>query len=597
MIYPKTVEQAGNTRHNRYRLVYTGSSSVFILLGGLAALGGIWLLFSGYGILRYSGLENLISAGRMISLPLRPETFFVGMIGGTVLGKFKGRFARLLRRKGNNGNDKSVKSTQSIITGLMKNVQNKMDNIEEMVEKRGSHGLNSQSYKKEISYIRDHMKGIRYDLNDLRSSGNALSSYLDIHSELNRLERKLGLGPEIGKSVGGIGTGKNETEKDFSGYSSLFSLDPADDNDDDDDPELGLSADRKPSPSTAEEDTDDNEDVHRIGTDGDDRGEKTQDEDIGITSRSDAKKRDSCDNETTAPSTSYARFLEPKKGNPVPTNIKKILPKYMINREIRSGEFSNLYYGNDDEEKDVAIKMPSTRKKKIWPPSALWEFLFDVDRWRLLEHENIVTMHETSLEPLPHIVMERMEGGDLAGLMKNHHLSISEATHIMLELLKAASYAHERGTVHRDLKPTNILFNNRGIPKISDWGWGDYLREAVGATKRGHKEILGYCAPEQIDPGKFGKVDSSTDIFQLGVIYYEMLTGKNPFMAEKPAKTMSRILGNDVEPPSAFNSKIPGKLEDILMKALRKDKKERWSNGGDMYSRLNEVKEKYLERV
>jgi len=190
-----------------------------------------------------------------------------------------------------------------------------------------------------------------------------------------------------------------------------------------------------------------------------------------------------------------------------------------------------------------------------------------------------------------------MEGGDLAGLMKNHRLTVTEATNIMLKLLKAASYAHEKGAVHRDLKPTNILFNDKGMPKISDWGWGDYLREAVGATKRGHKEILGYCAPEQIDPGKFGKVDSSTDIFQLGVIYYEMLTGKNPFMAEKPAKTMSRILSNDVKPPSSLNTKIPGKLEDILMKALSKDKKERWSNGEEMYAGLNEVKERYLERV
>jgi len=597
MPYPKIVEQTGNTRHNSYRLVCTGYSFGFVLLGGLVTLGGISFFLSGFGILRCIGLEELISVARSISLPHRPETYFVGMIGGTVLGKFKGKFARLLRRKGSNGNNESVKSTQSIITSLMKNVQNKMDNIEEMAEKRGSQGLNSQSYKKEISYIRGHMKEIRYDLNDLRSSGNALSSYLDIHSELNRLERKLGLGPVVGKSLGTMGTGNDETEKDFSGYSSLFSLDPTENDDNDDDTEMGFPADRKAPSPTSEEDSDDNEDVHRIGADRDEGGEKIQDEDIRINPGSDPKSSSTDDDETSEPSTSYARFLEPKKGNPVPSSIKKILPKYMINREIRSGEFSNLYYGNDDEEKDVAIKMPSTRKKKIWPPSALWEFLFDVDRWRLLEHENIVTMHETSLEPLPHIVMERMEGGDLAGLMKNHRLTVTEATNIMLKLLKAASYAHEKGAVHRDLKPTNILFNDKGMPKISDWGWGDYLREAVGATKRGHKEILGYCAPEQIDPGKFGKVDSSTDIFQLGVIYYEMLTGKNPFMAEKPAKTMSRILSNDVKPPSSLNTKIPGKLEDILMKALSKDKKERWSNGEEMYAGLNEVKERYLERV
>ena len=597
MTYPKNVERAGNARHVWCKFVLSGILFGFILIVGFASLTGIWLFFSGYGFLRCCSIDCLISVGRTISFSHRSEMYFVGIIGATVLGRFKGKFTRILFGKGSNGNDKSVKSTQTIINNLMINVQKKMNNIEEMVEKRGSHGLNSQSYKKEISYIRDHMKNIRYDPNDLRSSGNALSSYLDIHSELNRLERKLGLGKDLGKSVGSIGIEKNETEKEFSGYSSLFSLGPSDKNNDDDSMEISLPADRKPSTSTEEEDTDDHEDVYRIGTDKEGAGEGTQDEDIRITPRSDANRSSSDDNETSAPSTSYARFLEPKKGNPVPSNIKKILPKYMIDREIRSGEFSNLYYGNDDEEQDVAIKMPSTRRKKIWPPSALWEFLFDVDRWRLLKHENIVTMHESSLEPLPHIVMERMEGGDLAGLMKNHDLSISEATHITLQLLKAASYAHEKGAVHRDLKPTNILFNNKGMPKISDWGWGNYLKEAVGVTKRGHKEILGYCAPEQINPGKFGKVDSSTDIFQLGVIYYEMLTGRNPFMAEQPSKTMSRILGNDVEPPSSFNSKIPGKLDDILMKALRKDKKERWSNGEEMYTGLNEVKERYLGPV
>ncbi|MDP7264774.1 MAG: serine/threonine protein kinase, partial [Candidatus Thermoplasmatota archaeon] len=93
----------------------------------------------------------------------------------------------------------------------------------------------------------------------------------------------------------------------------------------------------------------------------------------------------------------------------------------------------------------------------------------------------------------------------------------------------------------------------------------------------------------QISPKKYGKVDWSTDLFQLGTVFYEMLTGVNPFMAEDPAEVISNILYTDVEPPSSLNPNIPGGLDEIVMRALTREKKERWRSTDVMYDRLKEM--------
>jgi len=472
---------------------------------------------------------------------------------------------------------------------------NKYNSIGNMVKYLGSLGRNSRSFEKELGYIKDQVGSIRVREKDPRTVEEAIAHYMDINSDLDRLARKLGM-KDFGLGV--EDPYKNENDTDDESSATLLSLDPDGQGNREDRPS---GSERPPGASQRSQD-DPEEEKHPEGETGKgtiDSG-KMGDESpetvkvkagLGIGNEKDEKSEE----ENIASSMKYTRFLSSIEGSPVTSKLSEVLPAYMLDRQVRTGAFASLFYGNDEKEENVAIKMPTTRKGKIWPPSALWEFLFDVDRWKTLEHENIVRMRETKLDPLPHIVMEKMEGGNLYVLMKKHRLSISEATFIMLKLLKGISFAHKRGEFHRDLKPTNILFCENGIPKITDWGWGKYLREAIWSTRKGQDEILGYCSPEQIDPGKFGDVDARTDIYQLGVIYYEMIAGINPFLGKGHAETLEQIKNKSVTPPSRLNDKVPPELEEIVLKAMEKRKEARWKGGEEMYSRLNEVNESSIE--
>jgi len=144
-------------------------------------------------------------------------------------------------------------------------------------------------------------------------------------------------------------------------------------------------------------------------------------------------------------------------------------------------------------------------------------------------------------------------------------------------------------SVHRDIKPENILFTKDGTPKISDWGIGKFMA-SEGATKSmGTQGTLLYSAPEQISKKKFGKVDWSTDVFQLGIIFYEMLTGENPFYDEDSAGIVGKVLYEDVAPPSELNPDVPRELDDYVMKALEKQKEDRWSSAEVMYHEFKKL--------
>ncbi len=287
------------------------------------------------------------------------------------------------------------------------------------------------------------------------------------------------------------------------------------------------------------------------------------------------------------PSDSYARFLVEPSRKPAPKHIKKLLPKYRITHFLGAGGFADVYEGTDENGWGVAIKVPQFKMEKTMDTSALKRFASEADIWKKLQHENIVTVYETGAKPIPHIVMELMDGGDLETLMNNHRLTVSEAVHIMVQVLEGISYAHRMATVHRDLKPENILFTSDGVAKITDWGIGKYMA-SEGLTKTlDTKGTLAYSAPEQFNTKEYGEVDWQTDIFQLGIVFYEMLTGVKPFEGKDMAEIMGKVLTYNPVPPSEYNSNVPSELEDIVMGALEKEKEYRWESGAVM---LHEMK-------
>ena len=245
--------------------------------------------------------------------------------------------------------------------------------------------------------------------------------------------------------------------------------------------------------------------------------------------------------------------------------------------------------------KEVALKIPKTDDiMATMDTEVIEKFRSEAEIWKRLEHSNIVTLLSGKTEPIPHMTMELMTGGNLKQLMKNHTLTVGETVHIMEQVLKGLSFAHRMASVHRDLKPENILFTADGVAKITDWGIGKFMASVGKSQSVGIKGTLDYCAPEQYDRREYGKVDWQTDIFQVGAMFYELLTGTNPFEGEDFADCMGKVLRYSPEPPSSINSDVLKELDEIVMGAIEKKKEDRWDSGAVM---LNELKRAIRGRV
>jgi len=270
--------------------------------------------------------------------------------------------------------------------------------------------------------------------------------------------------------------------------------------------------------------------------------------------------------------------------------VRNILPDYEITHILGVGGFATVYKAIGPSGKPVSIKIPRTDDlMATMNIEVIDRFRSEAEIWKRLVHDNIVTIYFGKTEPLPHMVIELMGGGNLKQLMKNHRLSVGEAVQIMQQVLRGLSFAHRMASVHRDLKPENILFTADGAVKISDWGIGKFMASVGKSQSVGIKGTLDYCAPEQFNKRKYGKVDWQTDIFQVGVMFYEMLTGENPFAGEDFADCMGNVLMFEPEPPSALNPDVPGELDDVIMGAVEKQKEDRWTSGAVMLNELRSV--------
>src|SRR5262249_21652774 len=197
-----------------------------------------------------------------------------------------------------------------------------------------------------------------------------------------------------------------------------------------------------------------------------------------------------------------------------------------------------------------------------------------------LHHPNIVQVYEVGEQDgCPYLSLEYVDGRSLDDVLLDGLLPPAAAAALAEQLARAADYAHRRGVVHRDLKPANVLLARDGTPKIADFGLAKRLDSEQAYTRTG--DVLGtpsYMAPEQA-AGKGKEIGPATDIYSLGAILYEMLTGAPPFEGHSAWETVGLVLSAAPVPPSRRTPLVPRDLETICLKCLEKEPHRRYATG------------------
>ena len=204
-----------------------------------------------------------------------------------------------------------------------------------------------------------------------------------------------------------------------------------------------------------------------------------------------------------------------------------------------------------------------------------------------LQHPNIVAIHEVGQhDGQQYFSMAYVEGRSLAEMIRENPLPAVQAARYVETVARAVEYAHQQGTLHRDLKPANILIDRDDQPRITDFGLARRVDADSDLTKSG--QILGspsYMPPEQAS-GRLGEVGPGSDVYALGAVLYDLVTGRPPFKAETPTDTLLHVLHNEPVSPRALNPRVPRDLETICLKCLEKEPQRRYTSAAELSEEL-----------
>ena len=266
---------------------------------------------------------------------------------------------------------------------------------------------------------------------------------------------------------------------------------------------------------------------------------------------------------------------------PPPTALPpQTLGDFTLGNEIGRGGMGVVYQARQQSAgRDVALKLILHGSYATLADQA--RFQAEIAAAAALDHPNIIPIYEVGNQQGWHYFgMKLIEGQTLAAKIAQGPLSESEAVRLIVTIARAIHYAHQNGVVHRDLKPANILLDKDGKPHISDFGLAKQDTSSASLTQSGI--ILGtpaYMAPEQASGGR-GEVSPQSDVYSLGVILYELLTGRPPFQASTPVDTMLMVLEQEPLPPRLLNRRMNRDLEMIVLRCLQKPCELRYDSAG-----------------
>jgi serine/threonine protein kinase len=265
------------------------------------------------------------------------------------------------------------------------------------------------------------------------------------------------------------------------------------------------------------------------------------------------------------------------------------LSSFRIERLLGRGGMAKVYYGIDEKlQRPVAIKVIDDRYKDH--PAFVGRFLREARTVAAWQHPNILQIYHAGEEDgVLYYVMEYVRGMNLEQIIHKHRsrgelLPYAEVLFIGSSVANALDYAHRKGVVHRDVKPSNVLVSEEGRVALADFGL------AMNVAQGTQGEVFGspqYIAPEQARSS--ARAVPQSDIYSLGVMLYEMLTGSLPFNDPSPASLALKHITQEPPPPRAMNPDLSLAVEAVLLKALRKNPEDRYTTGSQMMGGLEDA--------
>ena len=276
----------------------------------------------------------------------------------------------------------------------------------------------------------------------------------------------------------------------------------------------------------------------------------------------------------------------PLTSNSVPRDVRQ-LGDYELIEEIARGGMGVVYRARQlSLNRTVALKL--MRPGSLASEAEVQRFLAEAEAAASLQHPNIVAIHEVGEQDgLQYFSMDYVEGHTLAETMRRQPLSAETAARYVKTIAEAINYAHQRGILHRDLKPSNVLIDQSGNVRITDFGLAKRITEDSGLTASG--AVMGtpsYMPPEQA-AGQKAKLSPASDVYALGAILYDLLTGRPPFQAETSLDTLLLVLNANPVSPRLLNPKLPRDLETICLKCLEKEPRKRYSTAQELADDLD----------